>query len=70
VQLAGAQEVGSQMVQYAGECSMNTDDVLTTLRKLKPIIKERYKVREFGLFGSFVRGDQVSDSDIDVLAEF
>lgn len=31
---------------------------------------ERYKVRELGLFGSFVREEQSSGSDIDLLAEF
>ncbi len=29
-----------------------------------------YGVKNIGLFGSFVRGDQKSDSDIDVLVEF
>jgi predicted nucleotidyltransferase len=49
---------------------MNAEDVLATLRALKPDIAERYKVRSIGLFGSFVRGEQMTDSDIDLLAEF
>jgi len=49
---------------------MDTSQVLKTLRELKPIIAERYKVREIGLFGSFVRGEQGPDSDLDLLAEF
>ena len=49
---------------------MNAQDVLTKLRELKPIITERYKVREISLFGSFVRGEQGTSSDIDLLAEF
>lgn len=43
---------------------MDKDDVLTKLRELKPTITARYKVREIGLFGSFVRGEQEASSDI------
>ena len=49
---------------------MNVEDIVTKLRELKPIITSRYKAREVGLFGSFVRGEQGANSDIDVLAEF
>jgi len=50
--------------------SENTQDILTKLKELKPIIVARYKAREIGLFGSFVRGQQSTSSDIDVLVEF
>ncbi len=49
---------------------MNAEDIVTRLKELKPIIATRYKVREIGLFGSFVRGEQEVSSDIDLLAEF
>jgi hypothetical protein len=49
---------------------MNTEDILTKLKNLKPIIASRYKAKEIGLFGSFVRGEQTAGSDIDVLVEF
>lgn len=48
----------------------NTDSILATLKELKPIIATRYKAKEIGLFGSFVRGEQTVNSDIDVLVEF
>jgi len=32
--------------------------------------KKRYKVKEMGIFGSFVRGEQEEGSDIDILVEF
>lgn len=44
--------------------------MLTTLRELKPLLADRYKVRGISLFGSFVRGEQGTSSDIDLLAEF
>ncbi|MCX7839751.1 MAG: nucleotidyltransferase domain-containing protein [Anaerolineae bacterium] len=37
---------------------------------MKPIIAERYKAKQVSLFGSFVRGEQTADSDVDILAEF
>jgi predicted nucleotidyltransferase len=48
-----------------------------TLEEIKGILKEhkeevsrKYKVREIGIFGSFVRGGQRKISDIDILVEF
>jgi hypothetical protein len=49
---------------------MNAKDLLDKLRELKPFVKARYKAKEIGLFGSYVRGEQSVGSDIDVLVEF
>lgn len=46
------------------------EDILSTLRALKPELMARYKVKEMGLFGSFVRREQGETSDIDVLVDF
>ncbi len=48
---------------------MNKKEILNTLRALKPELS-RHRVREIGLFGSFVRGEQQDTSDIDVLIDF
>ena len=50
--------------------AMNTRDLLIRLRELKSEMRDRYKAREIGLFGSFVRNEQSESSDIDVLVEF
>lgn len=50
--------------------AMSTEQLLMRLRELKPEIAARYKVKEIGLFGSFVRGEQGRVSDIDVLVDF
>ena len=34
------------------------------------ILEEKYKVKSLAFFGSFVRGEQGEDSDIDVMVEF
>jgi len=49
---------------------MNSQDVVLKLKELKPAITARYKVKEISLFGSFVRGEQKENSDIDLLTEF
>ena len=36
----------------------------------KSLLEEGYKVKELGIFGSYVRREQTEDSDIDVLVEF
>jgi len=40
------------------------------LRDQKPILQEKFKVREIGIFGSVVRGEQKETSDLDLLVEF
>ena len=50
---------------------------MRTLEEIKAVLKEhreevrqKYKARIKGIFGSYVRGDQKAGSDIDVLVEF
>lgn len=44
--------------------------ILAELTRLQPELRRRYPIREMGVFGSWVRGEQTEDSDIDVLVEF
>jgi predicted nucleotidyltransferase len=46
------------------------DNYIAILRKHLPEIRKRYGVRSLGIFGSFVRGEQQTRSDLDVLVEF
>ncbi len=39
------------------------------LDKYEKILKKKYKVKKIGIFGSYARGDQKKDSDIDILVE-
>ncbi|MEW6556189.1 MAG: nucleotidyltransferase domain-containing protein [Elusimicrobiota bacterium] len=43
--------------------------ILGTLKKHKKVLK-KYNIKKIGLFGSFVRGEQKKNSDIDFLVEF
>jgi len=42
-------------------------ELLEDLRRLYPVINERYKVASLGVFGSYVRKEQDEESDLDVL---
>jgi predicted nucleotidyltransferase len=48
----------------------NIDTVKAKLMEQKPLLAEQYNVKEIGIFGSFVRGEQGEASDIDILVEF
>jgi predicted nucleotidyltransferase len=40
------------------------------LKNLQPELHEKYGVSKIGVFGSFSRGEEERDSDIDILVEF
>jgi len=46
------------------------DVPLAVLRRALPELRQRFSVRRIGLFGSQVRGEATSHSDLDVLVEF
>lgn len=50
--------------------SHSIEEIKGILIKLKPVLIERYKVKEIGIFGSYVRGGQKKGSDIDILVDF
>ena len=45
------------------------NEVLATLRSLKPELVRRFGVREISLFGSFARGEETTASDVDILVD-
>jgi predicted nucleotidyltransferase len=46
------------------------DEIVRELRRMTPTLRHRYAIREIGVFGSYVRGEQTAKSDLDVLVEF
>ena len=43
--------------------------ILSILKKHEPVLKERYNVRKIGIFGSYVRGHEKRESDVDILVD-
>ncbi|MEM4565998.1 MAG: nucleotidyltransferase family protein [Archaeoglobaceae archaeon] len=48
----------------------NVEEIKKRLEELKPFLKERFKVKFIGIFGSYVRGEEKKGSDLDILVEF
>jgi predicted nucleotidyltransferase len=46
------------------------EEILRTMKKELPYLKEKFKVKSIGIFGSYVREEQTKTSDIDMLVEF
>ena len=48
---------------------MTNKEILETLRKEKSYLQENFGLVSIGLFGSYAKGKETPDSDIDVLVE-
>jgi len=46
------------------------EEIKRTINKHKLFLRERFKVKSIGVFGSYLRGEQSEESDIDILVEF
>jgi len=49
---------------------MDIEKIQLILRESAPYLKSEYDVESIGIFGSFVRGEQNSKSDLDLLVTF
>jgi uncharacterized protein len=49
--------------------AMNDKEILDILRKEKRYLQENFGLLSIGLFGSYAKGKQRPDSDIDVIVE-
>ena len=45
------------------------DDILSVLKVCKPELEKQFKVQSIAMFGSWARGDQQPESDVDILVE-
>lgn len=48
---------------------MNKQQIIETIKTEKPYLQEKFGVEEIALFGSYARGDEQPDSDIDILVK-
>ena len=49
---------------------MRLEEIREILARHREELKERFRVKEIGIFGSYVRGEEKEGSDLDVLVEF
>lgn len=48
----------------------DTEGIMEKIKEEMPYLRERYKVKNVGVFGSYIRGDSNKESDVDILVEF
>lgn len=49
---------------------LTKDDILNKLKEIKPVLHDKFYIKNLGLFGSYVRGENSESSDIDLLFEY
>jgi len=49
--------------------NITKEEILSLLVQNKSELENRFKVRRLALFGSYARGDQKPDSDVDILVD-
>ena len=45
-------------------------EILSKLKAEKSNLYNKYKIKNIGIFGSYVRNEETADSDLDLLVEF
>ena len=49
---------------------MSKQQIQQLFTENKDLLQKKYKVKKIGVFGSYARGEETDESDIDVLVEF
>ena len=46
------------------------EEIKSEIRKSMPILRDKYKVKTIGMFGSYISGEQGKRGEIDILVDF
>ncbi|KAA0257649.1 nucleotidyltransferase family protein [Deferribacter autotrophicus] len=46
------------------------EEIVRKLKKIRKFLEKEYYVKDIALFGSYVRGEQDENSDLDILVDF
>ena len=49
---------------------MNIEEIKKILNKNKTEFRNNFRVKEIGIFGSYIKSEQTKKSDLDILVEF
>ncbi len=62
-------EEGENINQQGGDMK-TLEEIKSILKKHSRELKEKFGIKELGIFGSYVREEQRESSDVDILVEF
>ena len=48
----------------------NLKTLMALLKREKVFLKKKYKIKDIGIFGSYVRGEQTPASDLDIIVDY
>jgi len=48
---------------------MDKQTILAFLKENRIMLQEKYQIKKIGLFGSYAKGEETSESDIDILVD-
>ncbi len=49
---------------------LTSEEIIKKLGEELPFLKKEFGIKKIGIFGSFIKGAQKEDSDIDIIVEF
>ena len=49
---------------------LSRNEVERKIKQHKPLLQEKFKVKEIGIFGSYAKGQFTDNSDVDILVSF
>ena len=49
---------------------LSVNDIEAKLQEIKPVLAEKFHVSKIGYFGSYAKGQQTGNSDLDLVVEF
>jgi len=44
--------------------------IIGEIKKALPVLRDKYRIKQIGIFGSYLRGEQKRKSDLDILVDF
>ncbi|PKP58398.1 MAG: nucleotidyltransferase [Candidatus Altiarchaeales archaeon HGW-Altiarchaeales-2] len=59
-----------EITSVPSDISKASFEIEEKLKKYKQLLKEKFKVKNIGIFGSYARGEESKNSDVDLLVEF
>ncbi len=55
------------LVMCTMEALLSREDILNRLREVLPYLREQYGIERIAVYGSFIKGSQTVESDVDIL---
>lgn len=49
---------------------LSLETLQTLLKQQEEVFRQRYRITQVGIFGSYARGEQTATSDVDVLVDY